>query len=105
MWPEKRHGNLRTDPDQVELPPYLPDTRACREALAQHYDNLEMADARVGALLDELEADGLVQNTIVFLWSDHGEGFPRGKRWPYDAGIRIPLIVRWRKGWSRERPA
>jgi len=95
MWPEKRHGNLRTDPDQVELPPYLPDTRACREALAQHYDNLEMADARVGALLDELEADGLVQNTIVFLWSDHGEGFPRGKRWPYDAGIRIPLIVRW----------
>ena len=31
----------------------------------------------------------------MFLWSDHGEGLPRGKRWPYDAGIRIPLIVRW----------
>ena len=39
--------------------------------------------------------DGLTENTIVFLWSDHGEGLPRGKRWPYDAGIRIPLIVRW----------
>ena len=38
---------------------------------------------------------GLAENTIVFLWSDHGEGLPRGKRWPYDAGIRIPLIVRW----------
>merc|ERR1711964_949342 len=28
-------------------------------------------------------------------WSDHGEGLPRAKRWPYDAGIRIPLIIRW----------
>jgi N-sulfoglucosamine sulfohydrolase len=95
MWPEKRNGSLRTDPDRVELPPYLPDTPAGRQALAQHYDNLETADARVGELLDQLDADGLADNTIVFLWSDHGEGLPRGKRWPYDAGIRIPLIVRW----------
>ena len=62
---------------------------------ARQYDNLATADARVGELLDQLEEDGLVENTIVFLWSDHGEGLPRGKRWPYDAGIRIPLIVRW----------
>src|SRR5690606_21474312 len=39
--------------------------------------------------------EGLADDTIVILWSDHGEGLPRGKRWPYDAGIRIPLIVRW----------
>ncbi|MBT4101726.1 MAG: sulfatase-like hydrolase/transferase [Gemmatimonadetes bacterium] len=95
MWPEKRQGPLRTDPTHVELPPYLPDTLACREALAQHYDNLETADQRVGEILDQLEEDGLAENTIVFLWSDHGEGLPRGKRWPYDAGIRVPLIVRW----------
>ncbi len=94
MW-DRDNRPLKTNPDDVELPPYLPDTPKARAALARHYDNLETADARVGALLTELEEDGLMDNTIIFLWSDHGEGLPRGKRWPYDAGIRIPLIVRW----------
>jgi len=94
MW-EKEDRPLITNPDDVELPPYLPDTPKARATLARQYDNLATADARVGELLDQLEEDGLAENTIVFLWSDHGEGLPRGKRWPYDAGIRIPLIVRW----------
>ncbi|MCZ6677672.1 MAG: sulfatase-like hydrolase/transferase [Candidatus Poribacteria bacterium] len=94
MWPRDDRP-LNTDASQVKLPPYLPDTPKAREALARHYDNLAIADERVGEILGELEADGLTDNTIVFLWSDHGEGLPRGKRWPYDAGIRIPLIVRW----------
>ena len=96
MW-ERNQRPLVTNPDDVTLPPYLPDTQKSREAFARHYDNLEIADRRVGKLLDQLEEDGLYDNTIVFLWSDHGEGLPRGKRWPYDAGIRIPLIVRWHK--------
>ena len=94
MW-ERDDRPLTTNPDDVQLPPYLPDTPKARAALARQYDNLATADARVGQLLDQLEEDGLAENTIVFLWSDHGEGLPRGKRWPYDAGIRIPLIVRW----------
>ena len=94
MWPRDDRP-LITDPDEVKLPPYLPNTPKAREALARHYDNLAVADERVGELLDQLEADGLAENTIVFLWSDHGEGLPRAKRWTYDAGIRIPLIVRW----------
>ena len=96
MWQERQGGRpTRTDIDAVELPPYLPDTEPCRLALARHYDNLETADQRVGELLNQLDEDGLAHNTIVVLWSDHGEGLPRAKRWPYDAGIRIPLIVRW----------
>jgi arylsulfatase A-like enzyme len=84
-----------TDPDRVTVPPYLPDTPKTRAALAKQYDLLAEADRFVGRLLQELEEDGLKDNTIVFLWSDHGEGLPRAKRWPYDAGIRVPLIVRW----------
>ena len=49
----------------------------------------------MGELLDQLEADGLADNTIIFHWADHGEGLPRYKRWPYDGGIHVPLIVRW----------
>ena len=86
---------LVTNPDDVTLPPYLPDTPEARRALARHYDNIERDDNRVGELLAQLEADGLADNTIVVIWSDHGEGLPRAKRWPYDAGIRIPFIVRW----------
>jgi N-sulfoglucosamine sulfohydrolase len=95
MWPEKERHALETDPEEVTLPPYLPDTRKSREALARHYDNIADSDQIVGRLLGQLEEDGLADNTIVFLWSDHGEGLPRAKRWPYDAGIRVPLIVRW----------
>ena len=96
MWErDDRPLTTTTNPDDVELPPYLPDTPKARTALARQYDNLATSDARVGELLDQLEEDGLAENTIVFIWSDHGEGLPRGKRWPYDAGIRIPLIVRW----------
>jgi N-sulfoglucosamine sulfohydrolase len=94
MWPEKR-PEITTDPDAVAMPPYLPDTPKTRIAIARLYDNLAEADCRVGELLDQLEEDGLADSTVVMLWSDHGAGLPRGKRWPYDAGIRIPLIVRW----------
>lgn len=92
---EETDRPLITDPDKVELPPYLPDTQKTREVLARHYDNIAEVDTQVGEILSQLEEDGLADNTIVFLWSDHGEGLPRAKRWPYDAGIRVPLIVRW----------
>lgn len=51
-------------------------------------------DTEVGRLLAELSAAGLDQNTIVMFWSDHGNGLPRAKRWTYDSGTRVPLIVR-----------
>ncbi len=49
----------------------------------------------MGDILQQLEADGLANNTLVVFWSDHGRGFPREKRWPYECGLRVPLIVRW----------
>ena len=94
MWPEKT-PEVSVDPDRVRLPPYLPDTPKTRLALARQYHNLARDDDRVGELLRQLEEDGLAGNTIVFIWSDHGEGLPRSKRWLYDGGIRVPLIVRW----------
>lgn len=84
-----------TDPEQVEVPPYLPDTPKVRAAIARQYDNIAIADEYVGRILGELAEDGLADETIAFLWSDHGEGFPRAKHTLYDGGIRVPLIVRW----------
>ncbi|HND52777.1 MAG TPA: sulfatase-like hydrolase/transferase, partial [Pirellulaceae bacterium] len=43
----------------------------------------------------QLADDGLANDTVVFFWGDHGRGLPRAKRWTYDSGIHVPLIVRW----------
>jgi arylsulfatase A-like enzyme len=93
MWPE-RLPEPTFNPDDMELPPYFPDTPKVREAMARMYTNIEEADRVMGELLQQLEEDGLAENTIVCHWSDHGP-LPRGKRWPYDSGIRVPMIVRW----------
>jgi N-sulfoglucosamine sulfohydrolase len=98
VWPDaaaNRRVPLVTDPARVEVPPYYPDTRAVRESLARHYDNVARMDRWAGDILRQLEEDGLLENTIIFFWGDHGDGLPRAKRWVYDSGLRVPLIVRW----------
>jgi len=96
MWPENC-PDPAFDPDDMPLPPHYPDTPKVREAMARMYTHIESNDRVIGALLAQLEEDGLADNTIVFHWSDHGP-LPRGKRWPYDLGIHVPMIVRWPGG-------
>ncbi len=93
MWPQNC-PEPAFDPDEMALPPYFPDTPKVREAMARMYTNIERSDAELGELLGQLQEDGLAEETVVFHWSDHGP-LPRGKRWPYDCGVRVPMIVRW----------
>jgi N-sulfoglucosamine sulfohydrolase len=88
--PEQRH-----DPALAPLPPYYPDTPAMRLAWAHYHDNISAMDHWAGGLLRQLAEDGLSDSTLVVFWSDHGRGFPRAKRWPYEAGLHEPLLVRW----------
>ncbi len=92
---EKLTENERHDPATMVLPPYYPDTPVVRRDMANYYDNLTFTDKRVGEILQQLDDDGLADKTIVFCWGDHGRGLPRGKRWVYDSGIRVPLVIRW----------
>lgn len=85
----------RHDPASAPLPPYYPDTAVFRRAWARYSDLVTEMDHWVGTILDQLEEDGLDQNTIVVFWSDHGKGMPRAKRWATEAGLREPLIIRW----------
>ena len=88
-------SNVKTDPKKVKIPPYWPDTEIVRKNLAKSYDNIVRLDSVVGAILSELEKEGELDNTIVFFWGDHGDGLPRGKRWLYDSGLNIPLIIKF----------
>lgn len=81
------------DPNKAQLPPFLPDSPRMREIWAHSYDLLSVFDLEVGKLLEQLKEDGLLDNTIIFVFSDHGTGLPGFKRWLNNAGLQVPFIL------------
>lgn len=81
------------DPSKVKLPPYHPDTPEIRHDWAQYYDRITELDSQIGEVLAELEREELSEDTIVFYYSDHGGVLTRSKRFLYDSGTHVPLIV------------
>lgn len=95
IW-RKAEDSLWVDEDlDVQVPPYLPDNDIGRRDMRRMYSNIKEMDAQVGEVLAQLEADGLLDSTIVFWYSDHGGPLPRQKRLMYDSGIRVPMIIRF----------
>lgn len=89
----KRPHRAVKDPTKVTLPPFHPDLPEVRQDWAQYHDKIHEMDGEVGKVLDQLQADGLSEDTIVFFYGDHGTGLPRGKRWLYQTGLHVALIV------------
>ena len=81
------------DPSMVTVPPYYPDNAQSQEVWARYYNVLQALDKNVGHVLDSLEADGLMDETVIFFFGDHGFGMPRYKRWLYKTGLHVPLLV------------
>jgi arylsulfatase A-like enzyme len=94
MWRNKDHP-LVVDPEKVPVPPYYPDNELVRKEIARNYSNLYEMDSLAGLVISELEAEGLLENTILFFYSDHGGPLPRQKREIYDTGLKVPLIIRF----------
>lgn len=90
-------------PEEIELPPYLPDTQAIREDFARHYTAMDRSEKAIRKLLDELAADGLSDSTVIMQISDHGGTTPRSKRFIYDSGNKVPLIIKIPKNLTGER--
>ncbi len=84
----------RYQPKDVVVPPYLPDSPACRAELAQYYQSVSRVDQGVGRLRKELEDAGVWENTLFVFISDHGIAFPGAKTTAYEPGLRSPCIVR-----------
>jgi arylsulfatase A-like enzyme len=94
IWARKDEP-LLVDPKKVKVPPIYPDTEIIKRDIARNYTNIIRMDEQVGKVLRELEADGLLDKTIIFFYSDHGSGLPFFKRELYDRGLRVPLIIRY----------
>lgn len=81
------------DPNLAPVPSYYPNTPEVRRDWAQYYHGISEIDKKVGKILEELEKNNLAEETIVFFFADNGSGMPRQKRWPYNSGLHVPLIV------------
>ena len=87
----------------ASIPPYHPNIRETKRDWAQYHANITKLDGLVAKTLKELDEAGLTENTIVFYYGDHGSGMPRHKRWLWDSGIHIPLLVRIPDKWKELR--
>ena len=83
--------------DQVSLPPYYPDDPVFREDWAQYLNSVQYTDKEVGLVLQRLEEEELLDNTVIFFITDHGISQARGKQFLYDEGTNIPFVV-WAPG-------
>jgi N-sulfoglucosamine sulfohydrolase len=86
---------LYHDPEEVPVPPYHPRTEEMKHDWAQYYDKIKAMDEQVGGILQQLEESGEEENTVVFYYSDHGGALGRSKRFMYESGLHIPLIIRF----------
>ena len=100
----KRPHEKEHDPAGVRVPAYHPDTPESRQDWAQYHDKITEVDTLAGGVLDQIEEDGLTEDTIVFFYADHGAGMPRGKRWTYNSGLHVPMIVYFPEKWKHLAP-
>jgi N-sulfoglucosamine sulfohydrolase len=87
--------NRKYDPARLKLPAHYIDTPETRDAMADYYTSVSTMDQTLGRVREILQKHGYVENTVFIYTSDHGANFPLAKWCLYDAGIRVPLLVRW----------
>ncbi|MDX1945872.1 MAG: sulfatase [Pirellulaceae bacterium] len=85
---------VKYDPRDVIVPPFLPDSPACRAELAQYYQSVSRIDQGIGRLIALLKEAGRYDNSLLIFTSDHGIAFPGGKTTVYEPGMRVPFLVK-----------
>jgi arylsulfatase A-like enzyme len=83
------------DRDAFDLPPYYPDIPEIREDWANHLDSIRITDDEVGDIVNRLHEDGLLENTVIIFFSDHGMRLWRHKQFCYNSSLHVPFIMSW----------
>ncbi|MFB9056884.1 sulfatase-like hydrolase/transferase [Mariniflexile ostreae] len=95
------YDELGINPETITLPGHVPDLPAVRSDLAVHLESYIGVDAWLATFLKDLKQRGLDENTIIFFYSDHGGTLPRGKGFPFESGLKVPLIVHFPEKWQK----
>ena len=99
-----KKSKLSHDPTDAALAPYHPDTPEIKHDYAQYYDMITKMDEQAGKEIEKVKKAGLWDDTIVFYFSDHGGVMPRSKRFVYDSGMKVPMIVRFPEKYQHLAP-
>lgn len=83
------------DTDAISVPKFLPDEPEIRSDIADYMYEIQWFDSHLGRMLDRLQRDGQLDNTLVIVTSDNGMSFPRAKANLYEFGIHMPLVIAW----------
>ncbi len=89
-----------TDPASVAVAPYHPNTPLFRYTYARYHDRIRQMDGQIGKIIAQLQEDGLLEDTFVFYFGDHGGVLPGSKGYIYERGIHVPLVVRVPEKWK-----
>ncbi len=94
-------------PNQSKLEFWISDVTSREEVTARYEGEVRFMDSYMGALADQLEARGMLDNTIVVFTSDHGEELgDRGGighvQTLHDELLHVPLMIRLPKGHRAE---
>ena len=97
-------NKIDNTPDQVleniKVFPYHPDTKTFRYSYHHFQNRHVLADLKMGEFIDELEQQGLMEETIIFYFGDHGGVLPRSKGYVYESGLQVPLVVYVPEKWK-----
>lgn len=93
-----------TSEENTPLFPYFPDTPTFRYTNAYYRDVHQKIDSQIGKFVKQLEADGLMDDTIIFYYGDHGGVLPRSKGYIYESGLNVPFVVYIPKKWKHLFP-
>ncbi|MDN5200314.1 sulfatase [Fulvivirgaceae bacterium BMA10] len=81
------------NPDEVKLPPYYPDHPVSKKDWAYYFESIQVLDKQVARIIKDLEKNNLLENAIIFFFSDHGRPMTRAKNYLYESGLKVPLII------------
>lgn len=99
----RRHTYGPADVSTSQIPGFLPPTSSILEDVSHFYGAVQFIDTMVGRIVDALDKTGLINNTLILFYSDHGPSFFHAKGTLYDAGTKVACIMHWPKGLLQGR--
>lgn len=93
------------DPADVTLFPYHPDTPLMRQKYAQYLTLNNQVDQEMGKIIKQLEEEGVLDDTFIFHFGDHGGVLPGGKGYAHNDGLQVAMVVYVPKNFKHLAPA
>lgn len=82
-------------PDEINPPFYLANGKETKSDLAKYYDEIKRFDFYIGIVIEELESQNILDNTMIIVMADNGRPFPHSKTRVNDRGMKSPFILHW----------